>query len=434
VTALAHSHEEFKNDEVHVKVYRKQTCKVEMKVHASSSLIEKARPKAIKTVGKEVILPGFRKGKAPENMVLKKFGPQIDKELEKQLADLAYAEAQKLAKIPLLNNNAQVSYQMKKRTAEEAEMSFTFETEPVIPEVDGNLFELKSVERPETAQKQIDEAIRQMLFFYAEWTPVEGRPLQDGDTIMIDLETVEEGVPLKVFDGVRFEVSKERMADWMKQLVEGAKAGDVLEGVSRADESATEEEKSEFKPKNVRVTILKVEEAKLPELNDDFAKKVGAPDVEAMRASIINRLNKQADEKVESEQREQVNEFLIEKYPFELPHSLVETETKHRFQQLGQNPEFRENWETMTSDKRKKLVNDLESESNQAVRLFYLSRKIVNDAKISITHKEILDESVATLRSFGTRNLEKIPKEVYALALSKVMLAKAQDHILAQKK
>jgi len=434
VTSLAHTHDEFKNDEVHVKIHRKDNCKVELDVHASSSLIQKARQKAVKAVGKEVVLPGFRKGKAPEEMIERKYGSQIEKETQKQLADLAYVEAQKLAKVPLLNNNAQISYNPKKHTAEEAELSFTFETEPVIPSVDGAEFEPKPVERAEVGEKQIEEAVRQMRYFFAEWKLVEDRPIQDGDTIMIHLDTIEDGVPQRVFDHVRFEVSKDRMANWMKALVSGAKNGDVLEGVSEADDNATEAEKAEFKPKKVRITILKVEEATLPELNDEFAKKVGAENPEAMRQSITDMLNKQADDKVKSELREQINEFLVDKYAFDLPHSLIETEKKHRLQQLSQNPQFMETWKKMTAEERKKTEKNLEEESAQAVRLFYLSRKIVNDAKISITHKEIQDEAIATMRSFGEGKMDKIPKEVYALALSKIILAKAQDHILAQKK
>ncbi len=429
MTALAHSHEEFKNDEIQVRISRKNECKVEMDVFASSPMLQKARQKATKVVGKEVLLPGFRKGKAPETMVEKKFSNQIDKELQNQLADLSYMEAQKLAKIPLLNGNSRISFNMKKQSAEDAHLQFTFETEPTIPSVDGSLFASKSIERPEVAEKEIDEAIRQMLYFYAEWKSIEDRPIQDGDAIMIDLDTIDSETPQRVFDHVRFEVSKERMAGWMKELVAGAKSGDVLEGVSRPDDTATEEEKKEFAPKKVRITILKVEEAKLPELNDEFAKKVGAPDLEAMKTAVTGMLNKQADEKVQKELREQINDFLIEKYPFELPHSLVETEKKHRLSQLIEKPE----WKETTPEQRQTLEHNLMHESNQAVRLFYLSRKIVNDAKISITHKEIQDEAIATLRSFGARNVEKIPKEIYALALSKVMLAKAQDHILAQK-
>jgi hypothetical protein len=47
-----------------------------------------------------------------------------------------------------------------------------------------------------------------------------------------------------------------------------------------------------------------------------------------------------------------------------------------------------------------------------------------------VTHKEIQDEAIATLQSFGQQTVDKIPKEIFALALSKVILAKAQSAIL----
>ncbi len=431
MTALAHELEEYKSTDVKVTVHRKAACRIEFDIHASAEMVQKARKAAAKNVSKEVVLPGFRKGKAPEEMILKKYGPQVEKELQKQLADLAYVEAQKLARIPLLNNNSQISFDVKKINDEGAHLTFSFETEPKIPTVDGKLFARKPVDRPEVADKQLEEAVRQMMFFYAEWTPVTDRPIQDGDYIMIDLDTIEGETTQQVFHHIRFEVSKERMANWMKNLVKGAKAGDVLEGMSEADDTATEEEKREFKPKKIRLSILKVEQAVLPELNDDFAKKVGAENVEAMRKSITDILNKRADEKVQGDLREQVNDFLVATYPFDLPKSLVETEKKHRMHQLMQDPKFKASWNKMSADERTSLEEKITMEASQAVRLFYLSRQIVHDAKIPVTHKEIQDEAIATLQSFGSRNVDKIPKEVFALALSKVILAKAQDSILA---
>jgi trigger factor len=236
---------EFSNDELKVLVHRKPHCLIELEVHVGSDMIQKARQMAIKAVNKTATLPGFRKGKAPEEMVLKKFGPQVERDLHQQLADLAYAGAQKLAAIPRLNNNAQISFQMKKLTDENGELSFTFETEPQAPTVDPTKFHSKAIKRPDVTDKEIDEAVRQMQYFYAAWTPITDRPIEDGDTIMINLDTLgEDGQWNQVFNHVRFEVSKERMAEWMKNLVKGAKAGDVLEGLSEPDDTATDAEKA----------------------------------------------------------------------------------------------------------------------------------------------------------------------------------------------
>ncbi len=441
MTVAPHPYEELIGEEVRVVVHRKPSCHIEYSVKTSPVLVAKARKNAIKSVGKEIVLPGFRKGRAPEDMILKKFPNDIERQMHKEIADLAFVECQKLAKIPVLNNNSSVSFDLKKHSDEGAELTFSFETEPKIPAVDPKLFKPKPVQKAEVAEKQIDEAVRQMLFFYAQWKPIVDRPVQDGDYIMIDLDTFEPGpngeeTTQRVFHHVRFEVSKDRMAAWMQRLVQGAKSGDVLEGMSEPDDTATQEEKNTFKPKKVRLSLLKVEEATLPELNDEFAKKVGAKDILHMRESIANILNSQAEEKVQNELRDQVNEFLMEHYAFDLPHSLVDTERKHRHNQHLQDPKFKGSWNQMSQEERKKFETQLALESAQAVRLFYLSRQIVNEAKIPVTHKEVQEEAVAVLESHGNRNIhvDQIPKEVYALALSKVILAKAQDYIIAKQK
>lgn len=426
---------EFKNDQVQVRVHYKPHCLVELEVHTSQEMVQKARQNALKAVKKNVSLPGFRKGKAPDELVTKKFSTQIEKDLHQELADLAYKEAQALAHVPRLNNNAEVSFHMKKMAETGAELSFTFETEPKTPAVDPAQFIAKSVDRPSVTQKEIDEAIRQMQFFYAQWEPITDRDIEEGDTIMINLDTRDDnGNWNQVFNHVRFEVSHDRMANWMKNLVKGAKAGDVLEGLSEPDADATEEDKNTFKPKQIRLTILKAEKATLPPLDDEFAKKVGAPNPEAMVKAVTDLLNSQADTKVLGEKREQVNDFLIEAYPFDLPNSLVVTETKHRLTQALQNPQFKHSWDRSTQDQRKEIVKQLENESNQAVRLFFLSHSIVKEAKIPITHKQIEDEAALTLQSFGKNQTDQIPKEVYALALSKVVLTQAQNHILNHQK
>ncbi|OGN70202.1 MAG: trigger factor [Chlamydiae bacterium RIFCSPLOWO2_12_FULL_45_20] len=423
---------EFTNEDVQVQIEEKAACRIEMHVSVSTNMLKEARKKAAKIVAKEITLPGFRRGKAPEEMVLKKYPAQVEKQLHKTLADLAYEAAQKLANLPLLNNNAQIHFDLKNMRADGASLLFSFEVEPKLPTIDCSAFQETPIKRPEVSDREIEEAIRQMRFFYAKWTSVTDRPIQDGDYIMINLDTIDNGTPTPVFNQIRFEVSKSRMAHWMNKLVEGAKAGDVLEGVSEPDEDATEEDKKEFSPKNVRITLIKVELAELPNIDDDFAQKVGAPNVETMRTSLSNHLNFQAEEKVVNEKREQVNAFLLEKYPVDLPRSLIETEKKHRISQLARDPQFQKEWESLSQEERKSLDNKVEKEATDAVRLFYLSRQLVQDKNILVSHQEVQHEAVAMIQANGHRNvdIDKLSKEIYALAFSKVLLLKAQDHIL----
>jgi len=423
------SPQELVSDDVHLLIHRKPSCRIELDVKVSKNIVSRGRKEAIKAVSKDISLPGFRKGKAPESLIVKKFPNDIERQLHKSIADIAFVEAQKIANIPLLNTGIQISFDLKSQTDEGAHLIFTFETEPKIPTVDPKQFQSAPIPRLEVADKQIDEAIRQMMFFYAEWKPVKDRGVQEGDFIMIDLDKIEGENAQRVFHHIRFEVAAERMAQWMRDLVFNAKEGDVLDGTSTPDDTASEKEREEFLPKKVRLHLLKVEQAILPELNDDLAKKVGAADVAGMRQSIAHILNQKADEKVQNLLRDQVNDFLVQKYPFDLPHSLIETERKHRHNQLLNDPNFRKKWDAMAQAERKKIEDKLVEESEQAVRLFYLSRQVVHEAKIPITHKEVQDEAVAILHEHRVSQIDKISKEVFALALSKVVLRKAQDYI-----
>ena len=428
----AASSEKTRIEDVTVTVHRKPACRIELEVKTTPSLVADARKDAIKKVNKEVSFPGFRKGKAPDEMVLKKYPGAVESEWHKSIANTAFPAAMAQARTPVLNNGERVTFDLKKHSMEEgAELLFSFETEPSLPEVDPKQFHPKPVEKAEVGEKQVDEAIRQMRFFFARWIPIDGRGIQEGDYIQIDLHTIDGPKPEKVFDHVRFEVAPDRMANWMKALVLGAKPGDVLEGVSEADETASEEEKKEFVPKKVRLTIHRAETAELPEIDEEFCKKVGAENPEQLRESVRSILDRNAEDKAESEKREQVNQFLVQTYTFELPLSLIELEKNHRKKQMLQNPQSAASFEKLTAEERHKFDQKLYDESVQAVRLFYLTRKIVREAQLPITQGEVQQEAINSASGLGRRvNPEELPKEAYALALSKVILAKAQTYIL----
>lgn len=430
--------EEKKNDKVQVLVRKFPHCKVEWEVTTGTPLIQKSKEDATKAIRKEVSLPGFRKGKVPENMVTKNFSASIQDKAKKLLADSVFLAAMELVKIPLLNNNAPIHFHPLRLSDTEATLSFSYETEPSVPAVKIEDFLLQKVEKPEAGEKELQEAIRQMQFFYAKWTPVMDRKVQEGDHILIDLQTLEDP-PKEVFNDTRFEVSDGHMAQWMKKLVLGKDVGAKVEGISEPDAELPEAKKKEFSPKRILLTIKKIETAELPEVNEEFAQKVGAKSLEEMKNYLQEMIRRKADEKVDHETREQVNAFLLN-IPFDLPLSLVQKEKQHRRKQYEQDPRYQAKLRQMNDLQRDmerlELEEAIQNQSESAVRLFYVSRQIVRDAKIDVSYREVQEEAMRTLKVFGPVRVDpkSVPEEVFALALSKIILAKAQDHILNQAK
>ncbi len=414
---------EFKTEELHVVALKKPHCEIELRVKGSASIVKTAQENAEKKVAKEVVIAGFRKGKAPLHIIRQKFSKSIEHEVRQSIADLIFPKVRQLTQIAPLNQKSSVTFDMKHLSNEGAELVFSFEIAPEVPSVDPSLFQFEPVQAFEVGEKQINEAIRQSQFFFATWKPSEN-PVKEKDYLTINLDTVEGDAVQRIFDKVRFEVSSERMSQWMQNVVIGAKQGDIVEGISEADPDATEAEKAEFKPKTVRIHILSVEEADLPELNDDFGKMMGAQDFADLKVKIEEKLRSQVEEERLQKLRAQVNQFLLKQYPFDLPSSLVEEETAFRFEKIAKDT---------SDDERESAEKLVEQEAIDAIRLFYLARKIVNDANIPVTHKEAQDLAIQLSQTQGRAPIspDQISNETFALAISKLILSKAQDHVLA---
>ena len=386
-------------------------------------------------VGKEVTVPGFRKGKAPENLIEKNYSKQIDQEWHKSVSDMAFRESLQVTKLPVLNNDPKVSYNIKNLSLEGGKVILFFETEPTVPVINPQEIQLKAVERPAVNDEKVGETIRQLRFFFAQWNEVTDRPIQEEDIVILDVDLIDIDPPKSLFSAVRFEVSDRSMAKWMKDLVLGKQKGDVLEGVSVPDEDASKEDKETLKPKKVRVTIHSVNVAALPPLDDNFARLVGAASVEEMTKTVEGILNTKANAHVQEKMREQVSEALLTKYPFDLPWSLIDRETRFRATELLKDKEFQTNWNNMTEEARKRTIGSIAEQSEKAVRMFYLCRKITADASIKISPSDLPKAPDSPLELLLGERREMDPQENsemhQAEAYSRMLLEKAEDYIIS---
>ncbi len=426
------------NDAIRVFVHYKPECRVELQIEAFPSLVKSAREQAVKIVGKEVVLPGFRKGKAPEEFVLKKYSKEVDEQWKKALADLACKESLKLTQVPILQPEPKISFDVKECSLAGAKLVLSFEVEPTVPTIDPHTIVLKDVERPAVNPDKVNETIRQVQLFFAEWKKLEEEPIKEGDFVILDVDVIETEPPVGLFSGVRFEVTDRSMAKWMKDLILGHKAGEVLEGISVPDADASPREKEELTEKKVRIKIREVQEAKIPELTDAFAKSLGAFSVEEMYKSVEKLLTKKADDHVREKMREQVSEILMKNYPFDIPFSLIDRETRFRVNQLLQDVEFQNYWKSMTQEAQKRTVTSIAEQSSKAVRMFYICRKIISDAKISISPNDIEKPQTDFLDLLVSKSRNEHPQEMnemhQAEAFSRLLLDKAEDFIISHAK
>ena len=437
-TEAPKSHSEsFTSDNISLSLTKHAQCAVEMAVHAKKPLIAQARQKALKSLAKDVTIPGFRKGKAPTNMLLKRFPQAVDEQIFKELADLAYREAQNLAHCHLLNGNSQISYDLLNKDLEKGiDMTFTFESEPSIPDIDYSIIDLKGIKLDKVDDKKIDETVDQIRSFYAINDVVKDRAVKDKDFVLLDIDDLESEPPVTVFKSARFEVKKDGMAEWMLELVKGMKTGDSKEATSKANSDDSDKIKEQFQPKKVKVTVVEIQEMKLPEINDELAVKVGVPTVADMRSQLTKLLEKQTKDHYDDDRRECVSKTLLEKVVFDVPKSVREKEFSHRFNHSLKNDKFKKEWDTKSRVEQEEYQKEIMDESDRAIKLFYLSRELVRKHDIAIKKPQEQTPPSSVLEAmFSDRELlhfDTKSEEEQAYLMSKLLLKKAQDFCIVE--
>ena len=225
------------------------------------------------------------------------------------------------------------------------------------------------------------------------------------------------------------------MAHWMQKLVIGKSQGETAEGTSEPNEDESEEVKKEFKKKKVRIHIKTIEEPVLPALDDQFAARLGVESSAEMKKRIKALLVKQEKDRVVAEKRASISNQMHQLYHFEIPASILEQEANHRMTSLLKQPGMTKKWnDEFTPEQKEQKKNEIKEDSEKAIRLFYVCRKIIHEQKLSVSEDELapsfdtmLDMMFADPARVNFRNQSK---QQQALEYSKFMMAKAQDYII----
>jgi trigger factor len=138
---------------------------------------------------------------------------------------------------------------------------------------------------------------------------------------------------------------------------------------------------------------------------------------------------------VQEKLREQIGQQLLEKYPFDLPFTLIEKETNFRMQHLLRDSMFYQQWSRMDEEHRKKTVQSVFDQSQKAVRMFYLCRKITEDANIQVRPQDLAKGPATTLEALlqpsSQYQLSEQKEVQQAEAFSRLLLEKAEDYLIA---
>lgn len=442
---MSHQETEFKNENIHVKVSREPGAKVKFDISVSPKGVEAAHEKAIKAVNKEVSLPGFRKGKAPEKLLTQHYSKYIDQEWRDILLNTAFQEAISLTHIYPYTEKSVKAPQVKSISRETgAEVQVLFEERPQIPEVNPQDLNLAPVETRVIKDEDVENTIHDIRLHHAIWEDILDRPIQEGDFVDLTIDSLDEPQQ-NICTDTRFEVTDGKMPSWMRKLVIGKSVNETAEGISEKEESHcqscesgeehTHTHDQNFKPTNCRITIKAVKTAKLHELNEELAAKTGLKTIDELNERVRSSLEQQAKEEAKAIMRKQLDEKLAERYFFEIPASITESEIRRRSSHKISHLNTAELDADTVASKKEELKEEAKREVENAYRTYFILHSIAEQHHIQVSSEEIMHEFMRQLTqspndSIVDQSME--PKEIQARLQDYLLTKKTQDFLIEQ--
>lgn len=306
----------FENPYVQLQVEKQPGCKVIFTITARPIAAEAARQKALKSVSKEVNIPGFRKGKAPRNLISERFAAQVEDEFRDVLVRNSLNEAIRLSQTAPHSKKTPIKLvKFEELDAGAYLVAIEFEAFPDVPSVDPTHLSLKSVETKPVEATEIQKRIEDLRLHHASWEVVEERGAEIEDFVTLDIDAIDE-TPAALHRDSRFHLREGKIPHWAKELILGMKVGESREGFSAPD---AEDDPERFKSRQCKFILKKIERAILPPLDEALCKKAGADNVATLEERIGKSLAKEHENEARRSMRQAIKSALLEQYPFETP-------------------------------------------------------------------------------------------------------------------
>jgi trigger factor len=261
--------------------------RVRLTVEVQPAQVKHAVEHAVSDLAESIKLPGFRKGKIPEPVLVSRLGKDriYAEAVDSHIGGWFWSAASRNRVRPV--TDPQFEFELPSTADEPWIFSATVEIQPTPEIVDWTTLE---VARPqaEVPQDAIDAEIEALRESVAELVPAEGRPARIGDTVVIDLADSEGDAQRDTV----VELGTGRLAPELEQEIVGASPGDTKEVTYQRPDGTSGA---------VEVTLRDVNEKVLPELDDELARAASEFDTLAeLRASIESTLREQLDAEIDA--------------------------------------------------------------------------------------------------------------------------------------
>jgi trigger factor len=367
--------------------------RVRVEVEVPSEALESELRSAAAELGRELRIPGFRKGKVPAEVVLRQVGREavMDEAVRRGLPAW-YEQAVTEAGITAVGDP---KLDLSDLPEQGLPLSFTIEVGVVPPAKLGDYKGLEVGRRdPSVDSDEVQAELERLRESLASLETVE-RPAGNDDFVVIDFVGSVDGEPFEGGDarGHLVELGSGRLIPGFEEQLDGIAAGDEREvKVTFPDDYPAEHLAG--KDASFAVEAKEVKEKRLPELDDDFAVEAGGYDtLDELRAELEQRIGEAQERQIEGEFREAAVDAAVATADVEIPHELVHAKahemwhrTSRRLASQGIDPQ---RYLELSGKTEEDLVVESESDAELALRREAVLAAIVEAEGIEVSDEEI---------------------------------------------
>jgi trigger factor len=368
---------------------------------------QEAMQRAARRISKQVNIPGFRKGKAPYNLILQRFGEDtVRKEAAEALIEKVYDEALKKEKV-----EPYASASLEELELDPITFTFTVPLSPTVDLGDYRDYRLK-YKQPKVSKKQVQEALEDLRLQNAILELVE-RPVEIGDGAAVGLLATVDGEELLKGDQIHVMVENDSSypAPGFSEAIMGMAAGDERTfTLTLPDDFPREDLRG--READFSVKMVEVYDQTIPELDDDLARTVGNFDsLKELEKQVKEQLLQAAQQKADQDYAAQVLEDLIEQAQIAYPPIMLERELDDAVKEVEQMVKrdaklSLEDYLRLQDKTMEELREELEPSAETRLKQALLMREVAQLEELDVDEGEIRSQIEAMSARWGVRSEE----------------------------
>jgi trigger factor len=388
-------------------------CKLSVKIEITKDKVKEKLTAKYKEFIDDTVIPGFRKGQAPQSLVERKFGKLIKEDAKMDLMRESYSE---LLKEKKLSPFSEPVIEAEKITLDENNplvFEFTIEVNPTI-EIGKEKYTKVNAKKVkiEVKEKEIKDALEQLRFTAREYIPAkEGEKIEKNDLVIVDQEMRSEAstgqaesrqasgrseqTVLSKQENVELIVGQE-INIFNKPSAEVASALTGMKAKEIRDFNLTipaDYPKKELAGKLavLKITLKEHKKLKLPTVNDAWAKEINFDSLEHLKKEMEKRILEEKEHLAQRKIEEEIIEHIVKTNDFPLPETLIEHATEHFHKRQAAvlayqgtaEADIKTKIEENKTANRETVVNDLKAH--------FIVEHIAKQEKLFVTEDEVTE-------------------------------------------